>query len=277
MSYRALLASFLMGGLPAVAAAAPEREVDVVVMLVVDQLPANGPHIGLLLDKLDAWGGDRVTRLDGVYPYATTVTCVGHTTLATGVLPSVHGVISNRWFTGLGEPAATECLGRGQEIDAAVPTLAKWVRDANGEAWGVSLKERSAVPLGGDRDHAVWWLERDEKDGRVAGTPVSPSSALLDIAERHAVAGYLRSWTSPSRGAPADQSAQDQGVAVDPADLPFVFEPFFRGRTGAAATTEGTGLGLSLCRRIVELHGGSVALEPRAGGGMRARVVLPAS
>jgi signal transduction histidine kinase len=48
-----------------------------------------------------------------------------------------------------------------------------------------------------------------------------------------------------------------------------LFEPFASGRPG------GVGLGLALARRIVLLHGGTITLQPREGGGTRVEVLLP--
>ncbi len=48
-------------------------------------------------------------------------------------------------------------------------------------------------------------------------------------------------------------------------------------RMDSARSGSGTGLGLAIVERIVEMHGGEVSLEPREGGGLRARVALPLS
>lgn len=62
---------------------------------------------------------------------------------------------------------------------------------------------------------------------------------------------------------------EDRGAGV-PAELrDRLFHPFASGRA------DGVGLGLALTHRIVDLHGGRVALEDRPGGGTRARVALP--
>jgi two-component system osmolarity sensor histidine kinase EnvZ len=45
----------------------------------------------------------------------------------------------------------------------------------------------------------------------------------------------------------------------------------------AARSTSGTGLGLAIVDRIAKMHGGRVQLLPREGGGLRARVELPAA
>ena len=68
---------------------------------------------------------------------------------------------------------------------------------------------------------------------------------------------------------------EDAGCGVEPDLLVRVFEPFFQGRTNQAATMGGYGLGLSLCKRVVDAHGGSILLENRREGGLRARVSLP--
>ena len=67
---------------------------------------------------------------------------------------------------------------------------------------------------------------------------------------------------------------EDAGCGIEPDLLVRVFEPFFQGRASGASTMGGFGLGLSLCKRVVDAHGGSIALENRVGGGLRARVML---
>jgi len=67
----------------------------------------------------------------------------------------------------------------------------------------------------------------------------------------------------------------DTGPGIAPADLPHVFDRFFRADT--ARSTPGTGLGLSIVRQVVEQHGGSVRAERAPGGGARFFLVLPGS
>jgi signal transduction histidine kinase len=54
-----------------------------------------------------------------------------------------------------------------------------------------------------------------------------------------------------------------------------IFEPFARGRATDRAAGSGLGLGLAICRRIVDGHGGTVRVEDRSGGGARFVVRLP--
>lgn len=68
----------------------------------------------------------------------------------------------------------------------------------------------------------------------------------------------------------------DDGPGVPEADLPRLFEPFYRADRSRSRRTGGYGLGLSLCRRIVEAHGGQVVAGNNAGRrGATFSVTLP--
>jgi two-component system sensor histidine kinase KdpD len=66
----------------------------------------------------------------------------------------------------------------------------------------------------------------------------------------------------------------DQGPGVPPEELPHLFETFFRGRKAA---TGGVGLGLSICKGIVEAHGGRIAAYLNRTGGLSISIILPDS
>lgn len=68
-------------------------------------------------------------------------------------------------------------------------------------------------------------------------------------------------------------SVLDRGAGIEPAELESIFNPFTRG--DRARSSKGTGLGLAIVKRIASLHGGSVELRNRSGGGLEARVLLP--
>jgi signal transduction histidine kinase len=55
----------------------------------------------------------------------------------------------------------------------------------------------------------------------------------------------------------------DHGLGIKQADLPHIFEPFYRGKEVAAAQIHGNGLGLSLVKHIIEVHGGRVSVESK--------------
>jgi len=67
----------------------------------------------------------------------------------------------------------------------------------------------------------------------------------------------------------------DDGPGIPEAERARVFEPFVRLETSRNAETGGTGLGLTLVKAIAEGHGGSIELENRPEGGLRATLRLP--
>jgi two-component system sensor histidine kinase MtrB len=69
---------------------------------------------------------------------------------------------------------------------------------------------------------------------------------------------------------------EDRGPGIPLAERQHLFERFYRGsRSGQRASSEGTGLGLSLVAEHVRLHGGSVLIDSAPGGGSRFIVELP--
>ena len=70
-------------------------------------------------------------------------------------------------------------------------------------------------------------------------------------------------------------TVRDHGAGIDREDLPRVFDRFYR--APAARAMPGSGLGLAIVRRVVDAHGGTVALAPAPGGGTIARIHLPAA
>lgn len=69
----------------------------------------------------------------------------------------------------------------------------------------------------------------------------------------------------------------DNGFGIPAADLPFIFDRFYRVRTGKAVEVDGNGLGLAIVKSIVETHDGQVSVESEEGKGSRFTVSLPYS
>ncbi len=67
----------------------------------------------------------------------------------------------------------------------------------------------------------------------------------------------------------------DTGVGIEAAELPFIFERFYRGSRANEARGSGSGLGLAIVRSIVDMHGGVVDVESLVGRGSRFIVTLP--
>jgi signal transduction histidine kinase len=71
-------------------------------------------------------------------------------------------------------------------------------------------------------------------------------------------------------------SVTDQGIGVNPADLERIFTDFYRVDNTDRRRTSGAGLGLSLAREIVRLHGGRIWAESLPGKGSTFFIALPA-
>jgi signal transduction histidine kinase len=67
----------------------------------------------------------------------------------------------------------------------------------------------------------------------------------------------------------------DTGIGIAPADLPFVFDRFFRARPAVEEDQDGTGLGLALVKSIVEKHGGRLWVDSEPGIGTTFTVLFP--
>jgi len=73
----------------------------------------------------------------------------------------------------------------------------------------------------------------------------------------------------------AEVSVRDTGDGIAPADLPYVFDRFWRGDKSRARTTGGAGLGLAIAKQLIEAQGGSIGVESQLGQGSRFWFRLP--
>lgn len=70
-------------------------------------------------------------------------------------------------------------------------------------------------------------------------------------------------------------AVQDNGIGIDPEDIPRLFEKFYRGRQREARAQHGSGLGLAIVRSIAERHGGRVWVESQLGKGSTFYLQIP--
>lgn len=161
-----------------------------VVFLVVDQM--RGDYLesygGLLTGGFRRLMQEGAWFQRGAYPYLSTVTCAGHSTIATGSFPYRHGMIQNAWFdraTGT-SPTCTEDTSV-QEIsynnltgigDSAARMLTRTVSEqirerTHGRSVALSLKPRSSVPLAGHAADVVLWF--DDRGGWATSSVFSPN------------------------------------------------------------------------------------------------------
>ena len=97
----------------------------------------------------------------------------------------------------------------------------------------------------------------------------TPNGGRVSVRARHlnGVDGHAGDW--------AEVAVSDTGVGIAPEDQALVFEEFRQAGGDVLRKAEGTGLGLALVKRFVELHGGTVSLQSRPGQGSTFRIVLP--
>ena len=67
----------------------------------------------------------------------------------------------------------------------------------------------------------------------------------------------------------------DTGIGIDPTEIAYVFERFYRAKHAQQVRSGGTGLGLAIVKRIVEIHAGKIEVESTPGVGTTFRVRLP--
>ena len=76
-------------------------------------------------------------------------------------------------------------------------------------------------------------------------------------------------------GAAVEIAVSDTGVGIAPTDQEAIFEEFRQVGTDYTRKAEGTGLGLALTRRLVELHGGTIRVESEPGKGSTFTFTIP--
>ncbi|PLS82597.1 MAG: hypothetical protein CYG60_24115 [Actinobacteria bacterium] len=125
------------------------------------------------------------------------------------------------------------------------------------------LLERSGLELCVEGDEAGWvradprWLEQ-------------ALMVVLSNAVKHSARGG-RVWLRARAGT---VTVEDEGEGIPEVDLPYVFERFYRGRR-VAGKDGGAGLGLAICKELVERMGGSISLQSEEGVGTKVTIELP--
>jgi two-component system, OmpR family, sensor histidine kinase MprB len=189
------------------------------------------------------------------------------------VLASSNGIPA-----GERERLLTSTTGQVEELSRLVGDLVDLARDGDaaeepGEAVRLDLLVGEAV----DRARRL-------HPDRAIETMLDPSVVTAAPGRLHRAVGNLldnaEKWSPP--GAPIEVRARDgtvtvrdHGPGVADADLPHVFDRFYR--AASARATPGSGLGLAIVKQVAETYGGEASIESRPGAGTTARLRLPVS
>lgn len=122
--------------------------------------------------------------------------------------------------------------------------------------------------------------------GPMVDEPVRVDPEKMKIVLRNLIDNGLKH--TPESGCPVSISmarrrdgldivVEDRGEGIPASAMPHLFEPFYRPDTSRSRKTGGYGLGLSLCKAIVDAHGGSIDLVSTPGDGTRVTVTVPRS
>jgi two-component system sensor histidine kinase MprB len=124
------------------------------------------------------------------------------------------------------------------------------------------------------RDRPGVTFNTDLRESVVRGVPASLERAISNVLDNAA------KW-SPAGGEvdvrvdDGTVTVRDHGPGIDDADLPYVFDRFYR--SASARTMPGSGLGLAIVRQVAEAHGGAVVAERADGGGTQITLRLNGS
>jgi predicted AlkP superfamily pyrophosphatase or phosphodiesterase len=200
--------------LGAAAADRDARAPKLVVMLMVDQMRA---------DYVDRFRSDWTSGLKrllaegawfrrAAYPFANTVTCAGHATVATGAFPHVHGISHNAWWdrrkaamVTCTEDPQQKAIGYDAPLDGGdsaasllVPTLSDRLRETrDARVVTMALKDRAAVMLAGRRADAVTWRNPTSDVWETSTAYATrPVTAVGDFLRANPIASdYGRTWS----------------------------------------------------------------------------------
>jgi two-component system sensor kinase FixL len=174
--------------------------------------------------------------------------------------------------------AAEQALRAGQVIRHLREFVARGESERHIEGLPKLVEEASALALVGAKEKGVRvHFDRDPEAGLVLADRIQVQQVLLNLM-RNAIEAMQgterRDLVVATKPLPAEGliavHVSDTGSGIAPEIASQLFQPF------VTTKPHGMGVGLSICRTIVESHGGRIWLEPRAGGGTEFRFTLRA-
>jgi signal transduction histidine kinase len=98
---------------------------------------------------------------------------------------------------------------------------------------------------------------------------------LVSNAIRYTGEGGVVTVRAACEGGQAVLSVSDTGIGIPPDELPHIFDEFYRGEEAKRNVQHGTGLGMTIVRRVVDLHKGRMEVDSEPGRGTIFRIRLP--
>ncbi|HEX9015583.1 MAG TPA: HAMP domain-containing sensor histidine kinase [Chloroflexota bacterium] len=156
-----------------------------------------------------------------------------------------------------------------------------------------AFRERKPVDLSAVAATALAGQSKSAEESNVRLTLEECPSGAMVLGEREALGQMVSHLTSNAigytlAGGRVDVSVQclgdvvrlritDTGIGIPSADIPRIFDEFFRAENARRFREGGAGLGLSIARGVAERHGGRIEVESELGAGTTVTVLLPAS
>jgi two-component system sensor histidine kinase KdpD len=97
---------------------------------------------------------------------------------------------------------------------------------------------------------------------------------LIENAVKYSLPGSVIAVSAAKDESRLLVTVADQGPGIEPAEQPFVFDKYFRGKKQRSQAA-GTGMGLAIVKAILEAHGGGIELASQTGKGTRFTFWLP--
>ena len=153
--------------------------------------------------------------------------------------------------------------------------------------WSALKRRQLTEPAAGYR--AIWARAVMQGGDNLGLAPVADARfGKLGHCVRLIALAYVKPFVKRQKNDAADAEAiceaaqpviaiSDTGIGMSPDEITIALEPFGQVDNGLAKLYEGTGIGLPLAKRLVELHGGKLAVESVRDVGTTIRVYLPAN